>query len=312
MPSFREFSFSSSNGADKLYACKCLPDTEAKAIIQIAHGVCDHIARYGEFMDFLAANGYIVAGNDHLGHGKNIKDESSKGYFADENGWDYVVSDIDSLRDILCAEHPNIPYILFGHSMGSFLARSYAIKYPDKYSALILSGTGHMPAAMINAGYALSQAAVKKSGTKKEGHLLNKIAFGSYNNRIENPRTEFDWISSCADEVDKYIADPCCGFVCKTSLYRDMMAGIRFITKQSNINKMNKQPPVLFFAGKDDPVGEYGAGVERAYKAFCKAGIRDIFMKLYPGGRHEMLNEVNKAQVYEDILQWIEMRLPTL
>lgn len=312
MPSFHEFSFNSSTGENKIYACKCLPDGEAKAIIQIAHGVADYIGRYREFMDYMSDKGFIVVGNDHLGHGKNITNEFDIGFFAPENGWDHVVMDMDNLRDIIRSEHSDVPYILLGHSMGSFLARTYAIKHPHKYDALILSGTGHMPAALTTAGYTLCAAAVKAYGPRKTAKFLNDIAFGAYNKKIDNPKTAFDWINSDDEQVAKYIADPLCGFICKTSLYRDMMGGIRFITNQKNIDKMNKQPPVLFFAGKEDPVGEYGAGVERAYNAFCKAGIKDVFMKLYPGGRHEMLNEPNRQQVYEDILQWIELRLPNM
>ena len=312
MPSFQEFSFNSSTGENKIYACKCIPDCKPRAVIQIAHGVADYINRYREFMEYMAEKGFVVAGNDHLGHGQNIKNEFDVGFFAAENGWTHAVRDMDNLRDILREEYHDIPYILLGHSMGSFLARTYAINYPNKYDALILSGTGHMSPAVTTAGFALCQAAVKKYGPRKNAKLLNDIAFGAYNKKIDNPKTAFDWINSDDEMVAKYVADPLCGFICKTSLYRDMMGGIRFITNQKNIDKMNKESPVYFFAGKEDPVGEYGAGVERAYKAFCHAGIRDVFMKLYPGGRHEMLNEPNRLQVYDDILQWIEMRIDSM
>ena len=312
MPSFHEFSFNSSTGENTIYALKCLPDSEPKAIIQIAHGVAEYIGRYREFMHYMAEHGFVVIGNDHLGHGNNITSDTNKGYFAANNGWDYVVSDMLKLRDSICAEYPNLPFILLGHSMGSFLARTYAIKHPDKYNALILSGTGHMSPVLVNAGYALSSATVLTGGPAKTADFLNKVAFGSYNNKIENPKSAFAWLSSDDEMVSKYEADPLCGFVCKASLYRDMMGAMRYINNQKNINKMSKTQPVLFFAGKEDPVGDYGAGVERAYKAFCKAGIKDVFMKLYPGGRHEMFNEPNRHQVYNDILQWIELRLPTM
>ena len=312
MPSFHEFSFNSSTGKNTIYACKCLPDSEPKAVIQIAHGVAEYIDRYRDFMFWLAERGFIVTGNDHLGHGRNISSDSDKGFFAEQNGWDHVVSDMDILRDIIHEEYPQLPFILLGHSMGSFLSRTYAIKYPHKYNALILSGTGHMPPMLVNGGLALSLAAVKAKGPRHTAKLLNDVAFGSYNKRIDDPKSTYAWINSDVEKVAEYENDPLCGFICKTSLFRDMMGGIRFINAQKNIDSMNKDHPVLFFAGKEDPVGEYGAGVERAYKAFCKAGIKDVFMKLYPGGRHEMLNEPNRYEVYEDILQWIELRLPTM
>lgn len=135
------------------------------------------------------------------------------------------------------------------------------------------------------------------------------MAFGTYLSHIENPRTPFDWLSRDEAAVDKYIADPMCGFICKASLYRDMMGGVKFVTSQKNINKMKKTKPIYFMSGKEDPVGDYGVGVEKAYKAFCHAGLRDVQMRLYPGGRHEMLNETNRTEVYKDILDWINEKI---
>ena len=206
-------------------------------------------------------------------------------------------------------EHPGLPYVMFGHSMGSFLTRTYLIQYPGKYDAAILSGTGHQAKAMVLSGYALASAAVKLYGPRKVGDKLNSIAFGAYNNGFENPRTEFDWLSRDEAQVDKYIADPLCGFVATVSLFRDMMGGIKFITDQKNINTMSRTQPVYFMSGDCDPVGDNGKGVERAYKAFCDAELHDVMIRLYPGGRHEMLNEVNKYDVYKDILAWIQEKV---
>lgn len=309
MSETKEFTFPSSTGKNTIYAICCMPDTAPKAVIQIAHGIADHIDRYRDFMLFLADNGYASVGNDHLGHGKSIGSDEEHGFFAEENGWDYVVSDMDKLHDIASAHFPGVPYVMFGHSMGSFLTRTYLIKHPDRYDAAILSGTGHQSKALVLSGLAMSEAFVKLYGPRRLGKELNDIAFGAYNKRIENPRTEFDWVSSDPASVDKYINDPFCGFVAKVSVYRDMMSGIKFITDQKNINRMSKTQPVYFFAGKDDPVGEYGKGVERAYKAFCNAGLKDVFIRLYPGGRHEMLNEVNKEKVYSDVLEWLEQKI---
>ena len=312
MPSFHDFSYPSCDGEHSIHARRCVPDTEPKAIIQIAHGVGDYIERYDELMAYLAERGYLVAGNDHLGHGRNIRSEFDRGFFAAEDGWDLVVGDMHRLHRQMQEEYPGLPYIFYGHSMGSFLTRSYMIRYPGSYDAVILSGTGHMPSLTIRAGYALCCAAVKQYGPRKTADFLNKVAFGSYNKRIKFPRTEFDWISCDPDVVARYVADPLCGFVCKTSLYRDMMGALLFITRQKNIGKISKTAPVYFLSGAQDPVGEYGAGVERAYQAFCKAGVRDVFFRLYPEGRHEMHNELNRQQVYADVYEWLELRLPTL
>ena len=309
MPSFQDFYFQSSTGRTSIHALKCVPDGKPRAVVQIAHGIAEHIDRYRPFMEFLANNGFVVAGNDHLGHGKSIRVPAEQGFFAEKDGWWRVVDDMDKLHDIMSKEYPELPYVLFGHSMGSFLTRTYLIKHPDKYDAVILSGTGHQSPALVLGGNAAASVMAKLNGAIGDGAKLDSLAFGTYLSKIENPRTKFDWLSRDTEQVDKYIADPLCGFVGKIGLYRDMMQGIKFITNEKNIAQMNKEKPVYFMSGDGDPVGDYGKGVERAYKAFCNAGLHDVFMRLYPGGRHEMLNETNKEQVYQDILNWLNEKI---
>lgn len=309
MPSFQDFYFQSSTGRTSIHALKCVPDSKPRAVVQIAHGIAEHIDRYRPFMEFLADNGFVVAGNDHLGHGKSIRVPEEQGFFAEKDGWWRVVDDMDKLHDIMSNEYPELPYVLFGHSMGSFLTRTYLIKHPDKYDGVILSGTGHHSPALVLGGNAAASVMAKLNGAMGDGAKLDSLAFGTYLNKIENPRTKFDWLSRDTEQVDKYIADPLCGFVGKIGLYRDMMQGIKFITDKKNIAQMNKEKPVYFMSGDGDPVGDYGKGVERAYKAFCDAGLHDVFMRLYPGGRHEMLNETNKEQVYQDILSWLNEKI---
>lgn len=309
MPSFQDFYFQSSTGRTSIHALKCVPDGKPRAVVQIAHGIAEHIERYRPFMEFLANNGFVAAGNDHLGHGKSIRVPAEQGFFAEKDGWWRVVDDMDKLHDIMSKEYPELPYVLFGHSMGSFLTRTYLIKHPDKYDAVILSGTGHQSPALVLGGNAAASVMAKLNGAMGDGAKLDSLAFGTYLSKIENPRTKFDWLSRDTEQVDKYIADPLCGFVGKIGLYRDMMQGIKFITNEKNIAQMNKEKPVYFMSGDGDPVGDYGKGVERAYKAFCNAGLHDVFMRLYPGGRHEMLNETNKEQVYQDILNWLNEKI---
>ena len=309
MPSFQDFYFQSSTGRTSIHALKCVPDGKPRAVVQIAHGIAEHIDRYRPFMEFLADNGFVAAGNDHLGHGKSIRVPEEQGFFAEKDGWWRVVDDMDKLHDIMTKEYPELPYVLFGHSMGSFLTRTYLIKHPDKYDGVILSGTGHQSPALVLGGNAAASVMAKLNGAMGDGAKLDSLAFGSYLSKIENPRTKFDWLSRDAEQVDKYIADPLCGFVGKIGLYRDMMQGIKFITDKKNIAQMNKEKPVYFMSGNGDPVGDYGKGVVRAYKAFCDAGLHDVFMRLYPGGRHEMLNETNKEQVYQDILNWLNEKI---
>ena len=309
MPSFQDFYFQSSTGRTSIHALKCVPDGKPRAVVQIAHGIAEHIERYRPCMEFLANNGFVAAGNDHLGHGKSIRVPAEQGFFAEKDGWWRVVDDMDKLHDIMSKEYPELPYVLFGHSMGSFLTRTYLIKHPDKYDAVILSGTGHQSPALVLGGNAAASVMAKLNGAMGDGAKLDSLAFGTYLSKIENPRTKFDWLSRDTEQVDKYIADPLCGFVGKIGLYRDMMQGIKFITNEKNIAQMNKEKPVYFMSGDGDPVGDYGKGVERAYKAFCNAGLHDVFMRLYPGGRHEMLNETNKEQVYQDILNWLNEKI---
>ena len=309
MPEFRDFYYPSSTGKNQIHARICTPDGTPKAVVQIAHGIAEHIDRYEDFMRFLAENSYVAVGNDHLGHGKSAATPDELGIFAEENGWNYVIEDMRKLREKVLEQYPGLPYVFFGHSMGSFLTRTFLIKYPALYDAAILSGTGQQSAALVNGGYLAAQLLTKKNGPRSSGQTLNDMAFGSYCKRIENPRTPFDWLSRDNDTVDRYIADPLCGFICKTSLYRDMMGGLKFLTDQKNINKMNRNAPVYFMSGAEDPVGDYGKGVEKAYKAFCRAGLTDVMIRLYPGGRHEMLNELNRSEVMQDILSWLNDRI---
>ncbi|MBR5088598.1 MAG: lysophospholipase [Ruminiclostridium sp.] len=312
MPEFKDFTFPSSTGNNTIHVRKCIPETEPRGIVQIVHGIAEHIGRYEQFMSFLAEHGFIAVGNDHLGHGQTALTPEELGIFSEKDGWKNAVSDLNILHDIMCTEYPGLPYIFFGHSMGSFLTRTYLIRYPDKPDLAILSGTGHQPKVVVKAGLTAAEAMVKMNGPAAPGDKLNKIAFGSYNDKYENVRTEFDWLCSDPDVVDKYIADEKCGFVPKTSMFRDMMSGIDFITDPAQIAKMNRDTPVFFIAGWRDPVGDYGKGVTRAYKAFIKGGMKHVRIKLYPGARHELLNEPIRGEVMNDVLEWIEGKLSSV
>ena len=309
MPTFQEFNFASTTGCNKLYAKMAVPDGEVRGVVQIAHGVAEYIDRYEPFMRFLAENGFVAVGNDHLGHGKSITVPEEQGIFAEKDGWQYVLDDMAKLHKIMTEKYPEVPYIFFGHSMGSFLTRHYVILHPDEPSLTIICGTGQQAPAMVAGGNTLAKLGVALGGPRKIGKVLNKVAFGSYCKDIENPRTECDWLNRDPKEVDKYVGDPLCGFVPTVSLFRDMMGGIKFISDPRNIALMNKNTPVLFIAGAEDPVGERGEGVKRAVQAFNDAGIRDVTMKLYPGARHEILLELNHEEVFSDVLNWINEKL---
>lgn len=309
MPTFKDFYFNSSTGKNKIHARMCVPDSEPRAIVQIIHGIAEYIDRYDEFMSFLADNGIIAVGTDHLGHGKSIESEEQTGFFAYDNGWDYVVRDEEVLRLAMHENYPELPIIVFGHSMGSFMARTLLIRYPDAFNAAIISGTGNQSAALVNGGLFMGNLVTGLKGAHHYSKFLNNLAFGSYNKIYDNPKTEYDWLSRDEANVQKYIDDPLCGFIPSCSLFRDMMTGVKFITNKKNLTAMNKDMPVYFMSGDMDPVGECGKGVQKAYNNFLEAGMKDVSIKLYPGGRHEMLNEINKDEVYTDILAWLDSKI---
>lgn len=309
MVQMMEFYFDSANTFSRIHCIKWLPDTPPVAVLQLAHGVGDYIDRYDEFARFMAENGFVVVGNSHAGHGRSAKSEDDLGFFAENDGWNVPVEDMRSLHKLTSGEYPDLPYFLLGHSMGSFLARTYIAKYPNGLSGCIISGTAQMPAIVCSFGRLMAGFEAKRIGLRGRSKLLDKLCFGSYNARISPKRTAFDWISRDNEIVDKYVADPCCGFVSSTALISDMMGGLKFIGNRKNLVSMNKTMPVLFISGEADPVGGYGKGVKKAYEAFLSLGCSDVSLKLYPGGRHEMLNEINRGQVYEDILIWLRSKL---
>ena len=218
------------------------------------------------------------------------------------------MQDIRSLHDKTAAKYPGKPYFIFGHSMGSFLTRTYLIRFRTGLDGAVISGTGHQSPALVSAGKVMSAIDIRRNGSMHKSDFLNKMAFGTYNDKFENPRTSSDWLSRDEAAVDLYNEDPLCGFVPTAGLLHDMMNGIAFVIQPKNIARMKKDLPILFVSGDCDPVGEQGRGVIRAYKCFLKAGMKDVTMKLYHGGRHEMLNETNRAEVYEDVLSWLNSK----
>lgn len=309
MPTFNDFYFKSSTGKNNIHVHRCVPDGEVRGVVQIMHGIAEYIERYDDFMAFLASNGLVAVGTDHLGHGKTIEKPEQKGFFADKDGWDYVIKDEDILRRAMAKEYPDTVQIVFGHSMGSFMARTHLIRYPGGFDAAIISGTGNQGAALVGGGLAVGNIVTALKGAHHYSNFINNLAFGSYNKAYDPQRTDYDWLTRDNDVVDKYIADPLCGFIPTCSLFRDMMTGVKYITNVDNLPKMAKDIPVYFMSGDKDPVGDYGKGVTLAYENFKKAGMKDVSIKLYKDGRHEMLNELNRAEVYADVLNWINKKI---
>lgn len=301
--------FKSSDGIHEIHGRQWIPEGKIKGVVQIVHGVAEYIQRYQDFAAFLANQGYVTVGDDHLGHGYSVSGPSELGWFAEKDGWKRIVEDEKKLRDLMRGLYPDVPMILMGHSMGSFMARTYLGWYPGDFDACILSGTGWQSALICAAGRAMAKAEIEKYGSRAHSEKLQALAFGSYLKGIENPIGKNDWI--CRDEavIRRYDSDPLCGFEASAGLMYDMMSGLSIICRDSHLEKMKKDLPILFLSGEADPVGGWGKGVKKAAARFRWVAMRDVSVKLYPEARHEMLNEWNRKEVWNDILQWLKSRI---
>lgn len=278
------------------------PD-EVRACVQIMHGMAEHIERYDDFARFLCDHGILVFGMDDPGHGKSIPADGSLGYFGRESGWDNLIKDNKTLHDLVLKEYPSVPRILFGHSMGSFLARSYAGRTGYDYEAFIFSGTAGKNIA-IPIAKLIARNAIRSGEGLLPNRQLDQLSFGSYNKAFSPSRTEFDWLSRDKALVDKYVEDPLCGFTFTSYGFYDLFCGMQEI---SNLNWAKRVPnrPIFLLSGEQDPVGNNGKGVKQVARWLSKSG-HTVCMKLYPEGRHEMLNELNREEVYGDVLLFIE------
>lgn len=309
MSQITDFSFPSSAGHCQIHARQWVPDEEPYAgVVQLLHGMAEHIGRYDDFARFLNSHGYIVVGNDHLGHGASVSSPEGLGHFADRDGWTHVSNDTRTLQIMTARHFPGLPYFLFGHSMGSFLTRTYLIRFPGTVDGAVICGTGQMSDGIIRAGKAVAAVEEKRIGIRGKSSLLAAMSIGAYNKQFKPNRTSCDWISVNQENVDRYLADPLCGFDTTVGFFRDLMDGLALIKDPRKLAHMDKKTPVYFIAGGLDPVGENGKGVQKAYDSFRRVGMEDVDLTLYPGLRHEILNEVTKELVYSDVLTWLERK----
>jgi alpha-beta hydrolase superfamily lysophospholipase len=267
--------------------------------------MAEHAGRYERFADALTKAGYAVYANDHRGHGKTAGSPEEVGYFADENGWEKVVEDMHTLTGIIKKECPKKPFFLFGHSMGSFLSRHYSMLYAKELTGLVLSGTGGDPGVMGKIGLFIAKMDAKIHGKKAKSGIMNKLSFGAFNGAFKPNRTDYDWLSRDNAEVDKYISDPWCGAVFTAGFFCDLLGGLSYINKKENIAKIPKSLPIYIFSGAKDPVGANTKGVSQVYNALKDTGIGDVTIKFYEDGRHEMLNEINRDEVFKDVIAWM-------
>jgi len=283
------------------------PADTPRAVVQIAHGMAEHIARYDGFARWLNEHGIAVIGASHLGHGLSAKTSDNLGFFARRKGWEHLVADTHLVRQQAQKLYPDVPCFLLGHSMGSFIARTYITKpFAEGLAGVILGGTADQSAALVGAGAFIAGLCTLFQGGKHRSKLINSLSFGSYNKQFEPARTPYDWLSRNESDIDRYNADPLCGFCFTLSAFGDLFDGLKYIAKPKNIAKADKGLPCLFIAGDRDPVGDCGKGVRSAAQRFTDAGMTDVQVRLYPDARHEVLNETNCDEVYADVLAFIE------
>ncbi|MBU1170842.1 MAG: alpha/beta hydrolase [Proteobacteria bacterium] len=281
------------------------PEKSPKAVIQITHGMAEHSERYAWFAEKLTQQGFAVYANDHRGHGNTAERDEDLGFFAKGNGWDRVVDDMKELSDLIRVRHPDLPLFLFGHSMGSFLSRDYIARFGKTLKGAILSGTAGDPGFIGKMGLMVARAQVFLKGASTPSPLMDKLSFSSYAKAFSPGRTPFDWLSRDNDQVDAYIRDPLCGFVCASGFYMDLISGIFKINRPAHFDKTPSTLPIYLFSGAMDPVGDFSKGVRKTHEAYQKAGVNDLALRLYDQGRHEMLNEINRDDVAQDVIQWI-------
>ena len=305
-----ELSFDSRDGQSQIYAVKYIPDSEPRAILQLTHGMAEHIGRYDDFATYMCEKGILVMGDDHLGHGRTVRAASgTPGYICAKHGDTVMVRDEHRLKKLIQGEYPGVPIFVLGHSMGSFIIRNYMYRYGTGINGAIVMGTGMQPKSLLCASRAMAAVSAFIFGDNHIPSFINSLAFGAYNKRIPDASNDYEWLTKDKEIQQKYIDDPDCGFTFTVNGFKVLFKLIWKLTDKENLAKMPKNLPVLLVSGEEDPVGDYGTAVRQVYESYKELGMEDVTLKLYPGDRHEILNELDKDTVYSDILNWIEAHI---
>ncbi len=297
------FSYSADDG-QSIHVQTWLPSGEPSVVVQIAHGMAEHGARYGELARALVARGYGVYVNDHRGHGRSVPENETHGHMG-EDGFARAAADVEGLGAHIRKLHPTAKHVLFGHSMGSFLVQKVITERDHGLAAVVLSASNGRPPPIAAAGRVLARLERLRLGPRGRSKLLDQLSFRDFNKKFRPNRTDFDWISRDTAEVDAYVEDPWCGFMVTTDSWISLLDEIGPLTSPERLARIPKDLPVYLFAGERDPVGDMGRGVRRLADAYREAGLRNVTLDLYPGGRHEMLHETNRAQVVEKLIAWL-------
>lgn len=288
-----------------LFVRTWLPDGEPRAVVQMAHGMAEHSGRYERFARALTDAGYAAWMHDHRGHGETSSEPADRGYYADDHGWDTVVEDIHTVALAIDAAHPGLPVFFFGHSMGSLLGRDYVTRYGQSLAGAVFSGTASDAGLLGRVGQVVATVEARLRGRRATSRLMNALTFGSYNKAFKPAQTDFDWLSRDPEEVRRYVEDPRCGEVFTAGFFADLLDGINRLP--GLVERVPVGLPVLFVSGDVDPVG--GRGVEAIADAMRAAGVQDVTVRLYPEGRHELLNDTVREDVTAEIIGWFDERL---
>ena len=299
----------SAGDGTQLHYFRWEPAGPVKAIVQVCHGLAEHAERYGRFAQAANAAGYAVYAQDHRGHGRTGQASGQRGVFAERDGWDTVVADLHTVGKRIRADHPGLPVFLLGHSMGSFLARAYAIRHGREIAGLVLSGTAMDPGLLGKVGGGIAAVIGKARGRATPSKLLDTMSFGKYNAAFKPNRTDYDWLSRDNAEVDRYVADPECGWVASAGMFQDLVGGLSLVNRDAEVRLIPADLPIALFSGELDPVGGRTA-VTAVAAQLRRVGVVDVTTHVYPGARHEILNETNRDEVMGDILEWLDTHLP--
>lgn len=310
MVQLKELCLPSSDGESMIHLLHWIPDGEVKAALQISHGMLEHIGRYDEFASFLASRGFTVFGSDHLGHGGTASSHNSLGYFAGKRGNVCVLKDLHRVTVLMERMYPQVPHFILGHSMGSFFVRRYLTIYGREVDGAIIMGTGNQALPLVVAGGLFAKFIGLIKGSRYKSRLMHQMVLGSYNYRFRPAETPHDWLSRDRQKVREYVEDPMCQFIFSCSAYVDFFKIMLDLKLCRQFDRIPRRLPIFLCSGKEDPVGDCGRGVLAVYSQFKQMGIEDLKYNLYKDCRHELLNEINRSQIYKDLALWMEARIP--
>lgn len=300
-----ELFFQSNDKVTNIHMITWVPDGEVLGVVQINHGISEHIGRYEEFAQFLNTKGILVVGMDLLGHGLSTNNGNKKMYFGGPNSYKDVVSDIHYIVQQTKNNYPDVPYTMLGFSLGSFLTRTYMIDYPGIVDGAVLIGTGFISDFKYKSAMFLVNRETKKYGDNVATERVRELSFGTYNKKFKPNRTTHDWLCKSEGALDLYLADPLRGENLTVGIFRELLNAMSYSCQIENINKMNKSRPIYLLSGGDDYVGDRGKGVKKTLTTFKFCGINDVDMKIYPTLRHDILREYECEQIYNDIYGWL-------